>query len=187
MPRQGVSRNHGHLCGFSAHWREMFDTSFKRPKSFVFVVFCLAGIVKEEKDSDRYKEWKRIRASKKICLSLRNLFVDGVMVLIWAITMKALLCVVVLCSGPSYEFSIHSVSLMLSLQYRIAVLIFHSRFWRGTNKSLQLRGESVFAQCSQITAWSLWVNCSKIWSLSLLVPHRCPTVSSRLNIWLYQQ
>lgn len=75
----------------------MFDTSFKRPKPFVFVVFRLTGIVKEEKDSDTDKEGKQVRVSKKICLSLRNFFVD--LFLSFAIAMEALLCIVVLCSG----------------------------------------------------------------------------------------
>lgn len=78
MSLQRVSKKHGHLCGSSAHWRERFDASFKRPKSFVFVVFCLPGIVLSETDSERDKEWKGVRASKKTCISHMNLFVDGV-------------------------------------------------------------------------------------------------------------
>lgn len=74
-----MSEKHGHLCGSSAHLRESFDTPFKRAESFVFVVLCLTGIVSGEKKA-RVIKTEGIRAREKICLFLRNTFVDGVSV-----------------------------------------------------------------------------------------------------------
>lgn len=39
MPLQGVNRKHRHLCGSSAHWWEMFDTSFLKAKLICLCCF----------------------------------------------------------------------------------------------------------------------------------------------------